>query len=86
MATDLMGNQVVYFLLNAHCVTHHHHGAQVMCKAGKLADSSRGLVFGLSLAAVSLALLLLAAIVGLLILRRSRQAELQQMRSLPQQR
>ena len=86
MATDLMGNQVVYFLLNAHCVTHHHHGAQVMCKAGKLADSSRGLVFGLSLAAVSLALLLLAAIVGLVILRRSRQAELQQMRSLPQQR
>ena len=86
MATDLMGNQVVYFLLNAHCVTHHHHGTQVMCKAGKLADSSRGLVFGLSLAAVSLALLLLAAIVGLMILRRSRQAELQQMRSLPQQR
>ena len=24
MATDLMGNQVVFFLLNAHCVTHHH--------------------------------------------------------------
>ena len=86
MATDLMGNQVDYFPLNAHCVTHHQHGTQVVCKAGRLADSSRGLVFGLSLAAVSLALLLLAAIVGLLILRRSRQAELQQMRSLPQQR
>ena len=61
--------------------------AQVMCKAGQhLSDDSRGLVFGLSLAATSLALLLLAAIVGLLMLRRSRQAELQQMRSLPQQR
>ena len=80
--TDLMGNQVLFSI-----PTNASQLSQVMCKAGQhLSDGSRGLVFGLSLAATSLALLLLAAIVGLLMLRRSRQAELQQMRSLPQQR
>ena len=81
--TDVMRNQVKLFPKQV-C---HPPNPQVMCKAGQpVSDDKRGLVFGLSLAATSLALLLLAAIVGLLMLRRSRRAELQQMRSLPQQR
>ena len=81
--TDLMGNQVALSPKEAS----HPALTQVKCNAGRpLSEDSRGLVFGLSLAATSLALLLLAAIVGLLMLRRSRRAELQQMRSLPQQR
>ena len=43
---------------------------QTSCGAGGGGGASRGLVFGLSLAATGLALLLAAALVGLLVLRR----------------